>query len=97
MKLWQDANEESNDVTRRINQIIEVQQNQAEVDDSLQKYQDNMKSIFEKKAKDREFLLGDLVLKWDARKEDAGKHDKFDHLWFGPFSIASTEGRILSY
>jgi hypothetical protein len=27
MKLWQDANEEPNDVTRRINQIIEVQQN----------------------------------------------------------------------
>jgi hypothetical protein len=36
MKLWQDANEEPNDVTRRINQIIEVQQNKAEVDDRLQ-------------------------------------------------------------
>jgi hypothetical protein len=82
MKLWKDANEEPNDVTRRINQIIEVQQNRAEVDDKLQKYQDNMKALFDKKAKDREFLPGDLVLKWDARKEDAGKHGKFDHLWF---------------
>jgi hypothetical protein len=27
MKLWQDANEEPNDLTRRINQIIEVQHN----------------------------------------------------------------------
>jgi len=27
MKLWQDANEEPNYLTRRINQIIEVQQN----------------------------------------------------------------------
>jgi hypothetical protein len=93
MKLWQDANEEPNDVTRRINQIIEVQQNRAEVDDRLQKYQDNMKSLFDKKEKDMEFLPGDLVLKWDARKEDAGKHGKFDHLWFGPFRIASTEGK----
>jgi hypothetical protein len=93
MKLWQDENEELNDITRRINQIIEVQKNRAEVDDRLQKYQDSMKFLFEKKTKDREFLLGDLVLKWDARNEDVGKHSKFDHLWFGPFRIASTEGK----
>jgi hypothetical protein len=68
MKLWQDANEEPNDVTRRMNQIIEVQQNRAEEDDKLQKYQDNMKVLFDKKAKDKEFLPSDLVLKWDARK-----------------------------
>jgi hypothetical protein len=68
MNLWQDANEETNNVTRRINQIIEVYKNRAEVDDKLQKYQDNMKALFDKKAKDREFLPGDLVLKWDARK-----------------------------
>jgi hypothetical protein len=52
-----------------------------------------MKSLFDKKEKDREFLPGDLVLKWDVRKEDPGKHDKFDHLWFGPLRIASTEGK----
>jgi hypothetical protein len=80
MKLCQDAKEETNYVTRRINQIIEVQQNMDEVDDKLQNYQDNMKSLFGKKSKDREFLPDDLVLKWDAIKEDAGKHDKFDHL-----------------
>jgi hypothetical protein len=68
IKLWQDANEDPNDVMRRINQIIKVQQNRAEVDVKLQKYQDNMKSIFDKKEKDREFLPGDLVLKWYVRK-----------------------------
>jgi hypothetical protein len=81
MKIWQDANEELNDITRRINKIIEVQQNIVEVDNKLQKYQDIMESLFDKKAKDMEFLPGDLVLKWEARKEDAGKHGKFDHLW----------------
>ena len=80
MKLLQDANEETNDVKRRIIQIIEVQQNMVEVDDKLQRYQYNMKSLFNKKAKDRDFLPGDLVLKWDARKEYVGKHGKFDHL-----------------
>jgi hypothetical protein len=43
--------------------------------------------------KDMEFLPSDLVLKWDDRKEDAGKHGKFDHLWFGPFKIAAIEGK----
>jgi hypothetical protein len=49
--------------------------------------------IKKKKTKDREFLPGDLVLKWEARKEDAGKHGKFDHLWFRPFKIAAAEGK----
>jgi hypothetical protein len=97
MKLWQDANEETNGVTRRMNQIIKVQQNRVEVDDKLQKYQDNMKSLFEKKAKDREFLPSDLVLKWEARKQDAGKHGKFDHLWIGPFKIAVAKGKTHSH
>jgi hypothetical protein len=87
MKLWQDANRETNDLTRRINQLIELQENRAEIDDKLQRYQDNMKALFDKKAKDMEFLPGDLVLKWKSRKEYVGKHVKFDHLWFGPFRI----------
>jgi hypothetical protein len=39
-----------------------------------------MKALFDTKSKDREFLPGDLVLKWDARKEDVGKHNNFNHL-----------------
>jgi hypothetical protein len=39
-----------------------------------------MKAFFNKKEKGRECFPGDLVLKWDARKEDAGKHRNFDHL-----------------
>ena len=63
------------------------------MDERLQKYQDNMKALFDQKAKDREFLPGDLVLKWDARKEDSGKHEKFDHIWCGPFKITTSEGK----
>jgi hypothetical protein len=92
MKLWQDMKEELNSVTKRINQLVEVQQNRVEVDEKLQRYQDNMKSMFDKKSKYREFLPEDLVLKWDARKEDAGKHGKFDHIWCGPFRVVAYEG-----
>jgi hypothetical protein len=54
------VNEEPNDVTRRINQIIEVKKNRVEVNDKLQKYY-NMKSLFDKKAKDMEFLPQYLI------------------------------------
>jgi hypothetical protein len=54
-----------------------------------------MKTLFHHKAKDREFLPGDLVLKWDARKEDSKKHDKFDHIWYGPFKVAAPEEKKL--
>jgi hypothetical protein len=63
------------------------------VDERLQKYQDDMKTLFNGKAKDREFLPGNLVLKWDVRKEDLVKHGKFDHIWYGPFKVAAPEGK----
>jgi hypothetical protein len=28
------------------------------------------------------------VLKWDAPKQDKGKHGKFEALWIGPFNIS---------
>jgi hypothetical protein len=28
------------------------------------------------------------VLKWDAPKQDKGKHGKFEALWIGPFKIS---------
>jgi hypothetical protein len=52
-----------------------------------------MKALFDQKDKDTEFLPGDLVLKWDASKEDSGKHDKLDHIWCGPFKITDPEGK----
>ena len=29
-----------------------------------------------------------MILRWDARKEQKGKHGKFDNLWFGPFIVS---------
>jgi len=51
-----------------------------------------MKSMFEKKVKDRPLQPGDLILWWDVWWEDKGKYGKFDPLWFGPFKIAEERG-----
>ena len=49
--------------------------------------------MFDKRAKSDSISLGDMVLKWDAKYEDKGKHGKFDELWKGPYSICSFSGR----
>lgn len=39
-----------------------------------------MKCIFDINAKEIDFKARDLVLRWDTRREDNGKHGKFDPL-----------------
>lgn len=46
-----------------------------------------------KKTKRDDFHIQDLVLNWDARIEDKGKHGKFDHLWKGLYQIATYHGK----
>ena len=51
-------------------------------------YRLNIKSRFDRNIKENTFSAGDMVLRWDARKEQKGKHGKFDNLWFGPFLVS---------
>ena len=48
-----------------------------------------MKYKFDRKIKKNDFHLQDLVLKWDARIKNKGKHGKFDNLWKCPYHIVS--------
>ena len=73
---------------RRIHQLVEVQQAREQVMIRIQDHQQRIKQVFDKKAKKEEFQIGDLVLKWDAPKQDKGKHGKFEALWIGPFKIS---------
>jgi hypothetical protein len=92
MKLLQEQEVEPNDAQRRINQLIHVQQMREQVFNNSQLHQDKMKRAFDRHTKDDDFKVDDLVLKWDARNEDKGKHGKFDHLWLGPFRIVAYHG-----
>ena len=52
-----------------------------------------MKRWFEKhKAKEKNFVVGDLVLKWDRANEPKGKHSKFQNQWLGSFKVAEKIG-----
>ena len=77
---------------RRINQTIHLQQTREEVYNKAVKVQENIKKLFDKRTKAVDFKIGDKVLKWDSRREDKGKHGKFDSLWQGPYIIQATVG-----
>jgi hypothetical protein len=88
LKFLQEELEEPNDIQRRVFQMIEVQQAREKMDQKVVIHQRKVKATFDKKTKKDIFKEGDLVLRWDARREDKAKHGKFDNLWYGPFKVA---------
>jgi hypothetical protein len=73
MKLIQEEEVESDDMQRRINQLIEVQHVRDRVQIKSQDHQARMKEIFDKRTKERNFMVGDTVLKWDVEKGSKGE------------------------
>ena len=53
--------------------------------------QEKLKKIFDKRTKAEDFYIGDKVMKWNSRREDKGKHGKFDFLWKGSFIIPALQ------
>ena len=92
LKLLQDQEEERNPMQNKINNLIELQEIREDVYHKSQIFQEKMKYIFDRKVKNDDFHLQDLVIKWDARIENKGKHEKFDHSWKGPYQIATYSG-----
>ena len=80
---------------RRIFEMIELQQNREKVDEKAQLYKSKIKSRIDRNIKENDFSVGDMVLRWDTRKEKNGKHGKFDNLWFGPFLVSKVLRIIL--
>ena len=68
--------------------MIELNQVREALVEKTQTYKDKVKSIFDKRVNQKNFQVEDLVLKWDVRRQDRGKHGKFDNLWFGPFKVS---------
>jgi hypothetical protein len=87
-KFFQDYQGEPDHMIRRIQQLVEVQQTREQLVDKAYDHQLKIKQAFDKKVNKEDFQLGDLVLKWDAPRQDKGKHGKFEALWIGPFKIS---------
>jgi hypothetical protein len=79
-KFFQGHEGEPDHMVRRIHQVVEVQQIREQVMDRAYNHQQKIKQAFDRKVRKKEFELGNLVLKWDAPRQDRGKHNKFDAL-----------------
>ena len=88
MKFLKDSQQEPSDIQRRIYALIELQQNCESVEETAQLYIKKIKERFDRKIKENNFFNEDMVLRWNDRKEQKGKHGKFDNLWFGPFIVS---------
>jgi hypothetical protein len=87
----QEDDSKPNDLTRRIHNLVELQQDREKLLEKTELHQRKMKEIFDKNVKTNVFKVGDLVLKWDATRQEKGKYGKFNALWAGPFVIASAQ------
>jgi hypothetical protein len=86
-KLFQDYQGEPDDMIRKILQLVEVQQTREKLLDKAHDHRQKIKRAFDKKTRKGYFQQRDLVLKWDAPKQDKGKNGKFEALWICPFNI----------
>jgi transposase InsO family protein len=77
----------------RINTLMNLEEVRAQAKCKLDQHQQLVKSWFDSNSTyDRNFEVGDLILKWDKPHEGKGEHTKFQNLWLGPFLIAEKLG-----
>jgi hypothetical protein len=95
-RFFQEEQTESNDMVRRILDLVELQQALEQLVDRSEAHQKKIKNTFDRKAKVDNFQVGDWVPKWDALRQDKGKHNKFDSLWTGPFMITQEQNNNTS-
>ena len=92
IKFMQEIKEEPDDIRRRMFQIIQLQQEREIIENTAEMHRKKVKENFDKKVKKDVFTVGDLVLTWDAQKDEKCKHGKFDNLWIGSFIVVKILG-----
>ena len=78
----------SNCIQNRIDTLLRLKKQREKEKDKFHVHQQRIKRWFDKHVVgDKQFQVGDLVLKWDKASEARGKHSKFQNLWLGPYEI----------
>ncbi|XP_059076647.1 uncharacterized protein LOC131875928 [Cryptomeria japonica] len=76
----------------RMEHLAELDEIRNEAQECNLKMQQKVKYLHDKRATERNFQEGELVLMWNARAQDKGKHGKFESLWIGPYVIMGKNG-----
>eukprot|EP00253_Pinus_taeda_P009949 PITA_09949 len=79
---------------KRINQLARLEELRDKARNKFRNHQMIVKRWFDRHmAGDKDYQVGELVLKWDKLNEPKGKHTKFQHLWLGPFQVEEKIGQ----
>jgi len=78
----------------RINQLVRLEELRDKAKNKFRNHQMIMKRWFDHHlAGNKDYQVGELVLKWDKLSEPKGKHMKFQHLQLGPFQVEEKIGQ----
>jgi hypothetical protein len=94
LQITQDSRGHPSSVIQEIiNTLLMLEEERDKENSKFIAHQQIVKMWFDKhKAKEKNFEVGDLVLKWDRENKPKGKHSKFQNLWLGPFQVAEKIG-----
>ena len=81
-----------NDMKEIMDELVGLIETKKETSIRNAKLQLQAKNLYDKKEMERKFDHEDLILMWNARIEDKGKHGKCDPIYLGPYLIYSTCG-----
>jgi hypothetical protein len=82
-------------IQQRIDILLMLEEEREKAKSNFIAHQQIVKRWFDKhKAKEKNFEVGDLVLKWDRENEPKGKHSKFQNLWLRPFQVTKKIGVV---
>jgi hypothetical protein len=78
---------------QRINTLIMLEEERENAKSKFLAHQQVVKRWFDKhKDNEKNFEVGDLVLKWVKENEPKGKHSMFQNLRLGPFQVVEKIG-----
>jgi hypothetical protein len=68
--------------------LLKLEEEREKYKRKLEQHQEVVKHWFDKSSiGNKNFQVGDLVLKWDKANEPNGKHTKFQQIWLSPYQI----------
>ena len=80
------------DMHQRVDELARLAETRKEASIRNMKLQLQTKHLYDRRTVIRKFQPKDLVLMWNARLQDKGKHGKFDPIWLGPYLVDSLWG-----
>ena len=73
--------------------MLKLEEDRDKSKNKFYRHQQLVKKWFDKRYySDKDFSVGDLVLRWDKQHKDNKEYTKFQWIWLGPFIVTENIG-----